>query len=333
MRRDCRVVFVPALLLTLILYLALQVSKKGHNRPDELVPSTKVVLLSSSGRTGSTYFSEVLTPAGLNFYEPLRWLGDGRPKPSKEELSALPKEWRKVNEGDDDVTAASKVQMVADLLECELGEYPSVLASATSRETVFGRAHLDDLALKDYQRECWRRDFRLVKTIRLHFRELEEAAAEGVFLPDDAKIILLARDPRAVLASMKRGPPEDWQRELSRPEEICARMAEDAEKAYSMWNEGVRVVHYEDLVSDRDRTLESVLLKHLDRSDLIEPVLNAANAKQSDLGDGYYDTRRPAGFNGEHWREDVSAATVRAWQNGTECRNALHVLGYEVIDA
>ena len=122
---------------------------------DDGVPArgapTKVLLLSSNGRSGSSYLSELLTPAtsfsssssssspsAVRFFEPLRWLEDP-PELTREELrsaSSPVSSWRRSSSP----SQSEKLRMLESLLECRLGEYEDVLLSGQSRERVFGRS-------------------------------------------------------------------------------------------------------------------------------------------------------------------------------------------------
>ena len=128
--------------------LHIQPRTSKNSIPALATEATKVLLLSSNGRSGSSYLSEILTPvrnkstsssSPVHFFEPLQWLL----KPldlTREEYQGAehPEEWRRPRLFS--VTAEEKLRMAGSMLDCDLGPYEDVMLAGRSRRSVFKRS-------------------------------------------------------------------------------------------------------------------------------------------------------------------------------------------------
>ena len=282
---------------------ALSPKKKVTSQKDLLDPEVldkidsqrviKVILLAVSPRSGSTYLADILSspPRTSLWQEPLRFLYEKPPNRTTEESKSKKKDklakprpkdqrYRKV------APTSEKLQMISDFMACKFSNYSEILASEHSRNFVFklpypalgkSKGRMTPLMLskvfaKKSTDDCKSTKLRIMKTIRLDVDELIEDfnKEENSLIDPDCKVIMLFRDPRAILTSIMLSP-DYWPSDAAEEEFICKRMVKNLdaiENAPQLLKSRVRILKYEDFVDNREM-LASELYKFLNISYLL----------------------------------------------------------------
>ncbi len=240
--------------------------------------------------------------------------------------------------------------MVDALLNCRLEEYEDLLLAETSRSNIFGRFFegapdaTHEGFLEKYTRKCLEADLRLVKSIRLHLDELlklteeNQKAAENYL--EHISVVVLMRDPRAVVNSMLNAPVyrikgPDWDSKEVSHATICQHILRDFDAVDRLRLAGVPVllVRYEDLVDDPPWQVGQIL-RFLDREDLYQPIMEAIRqhlADDSKEQRGYYDTKRPSWFAHDEWKDSLPSSKLRELQEEPNCIEAMRIMDYEIM--
>ena len=105
---------------------------------------TKIIILSSTPRSGSSFISEILSSSPLTslWTEPLRFLYEKPPKFELRKIKNLKKALNKTKEVKDKryrikVPKAEKLKLIDDFMNCKFEDYQDFLASQVSRQFIF----------------------------------------------------------------------------------------------------------------------------------------------------------------------------------------------------
>jgi len=226
--------------------------KAGNQPPDvtrkkPITAITKVLLVTSNPRSGSSYTGELLTamPNVSYFFEPLWFL-------SRSNKSQEP-------------SVTEKIGFVAKLLNCRYRGMRRVINSMKAREFVFKKPKLGSINLKtlpllaknsfisSIETECQRNPLRMTKLFRLRISDiLPYMQVENSALGSDFKVILLQRDPRATINSLSE-ELQEWLPGATSPQKICGKILHDYTTVMNVKDENIRqrimLMKYEDLVS------------------------------------------------------------------------------------
>jgi hypothetical protein len=251
----------------------------------------KVVLLSVNPRSGSTYLSEILSspPMTSLWQEPMRFLYEDPPKTlpasSRYYQGRLPHDevTTVANDAKDKskdhryrryVDPNEKVQLLADFMDCKFTNYTEFMASQVSRKFIFklpspalGKARgrvtkmmLSRVFMRKTFEECRKTKLRIMKTIRLDVEDLvQDLRKKSKSLVDpDYKVIVLFRDPRGIMTSVKVSP-DFWNDDVNNANWICSQIIKNFEAIQSLGMDSrVQIVKYEDLVDDKLSVFQSL---------------------------------------------------------------------------
>merc|ERR1712062_2362 len=216
--------------------------------PKQKKVPTKVILISSNPRSGSSYVGEVLSamPGVSYFFEPL-WLMAKANKSLEEPIN-------------------KKIEFVSKLLNCQYQTLSKkLLNNLKARAFVFKKPDLGQTQLKtlpllekrhfltSIRQNCQKNSLRLTKLFRLRMSDIlvELENPESSSLGPDFKVILLQRDPRATINSLKREIHE-WLPGAASPQKICGNLYEDYTAVIQMKNRVMQnrilTLKYEDMV-------------------------------------------------------------------------------------
>ncbi len=113
---------------------------------------------------------------------------------------------------------------------------------------------------KKILRECKSTKLRIIKTIRLTLKELLEDLKKGKnsVIGPDYKVLVLYRDPRAIMTSLQLSP-DHWIEEFLEPEYVCKRMITNYNAFQDLADsDRIKMLRYEDFMSNKVDTLRDV---------------------------------------------------------------------------
>ncbi|XP_042883954.1 carbohydrate sulfotransferase 5-like [Penaeus japonicus] len=196
-------------------FLPCNASRLGaSNRESKKERPVNILLLSSMGRSGSSFLGGLLSslPGNFYFYEPLLKL----------------EQWKLL-------TADVGVKSLKALLTCNLSEpVRSALTARDSRKIGLPNAHRCSSSTVCFSAEaveaaCLRKRFRIVKTIRSKVSWLPQLLSDAEV---NLRVIHLVRDPRGSITSMKRA---GWFMPV--PGRHCDRLYSDIQEGLQLQNQ------------------------------------------------------------------------------------------------
>lgn len=370
---------------------------------------TKILILSSNPRSGSSYLADILTPLEKDpFYvfEPLRWLYQQVPEnetpndlvwrnllPSKPQskrssrnpigvrLISMTKSTKARVESETVlVPGEDKIALLDGIFQCSLSSLETWLRSDFARHYTF-RKPLRGLGilkmphslkslnlLHKTTQMCESSQIRLVKCIRLRLCELTSAISndENRHLEGLAgtKIILLVRDPRAVLTSISFAP-DHWEQKFRNASRVCLNILQDLDAWSEMhFKNDIFLLKYEDLASSPKQVssnlaqfLETPELINLIHSEIKKHVLDPHTSRifryrYSNIGKSpwlspqelarsknkaiiggtwrYYGTIRENDFDFDGWKNKISRVLLQEINLTPTCQQVFKRLNYSL---
>ncbi|XP_042887354.1 carbohydrate sulfotransferase 1-like isoform X2 [Penaeus japonicus] len=281
-----------------------QEAKHSPSRVQKAIPRSNLLVLSSMGRSGSSFLAEILASRGQSFYfyEPVRSL----PESQKHDEHSVREELRK----------AFRCEIQQEFLAVGDSPASSIRHPYTYKKDI---ASVDMEILKDF---CRKERFRIVKTIRTRLAWVSELLQEDPTL----KVIHLVRDPRGSLRSAAK---VKWNLD---PEKICSEIMEDLQTREEMekkYPNRYLFVKYEDLAQDPfDKTIQMfrflrgkpVHLPKRVKKYLWKHTTNTHKVKKS------FGTHRTSEKMFQKWRNSISGPDLHAYENA--CGDVIHALGH-----
>ncbi|XP_071528908.1 carbohydrate sulfotransferase 1-like [Panulirus ornatus] len=283
--------------------------------PSNLRPKN-VLILSSMGRSGSSFLGELIASQSGNvyFFEPERTLARG-------DREAVQKA----------VGESFRCRISEDFLERDFSWYAIRVSSPLM-------CHYERWVRSDVpkaRRICERQGLRIVKTIRVRLEWMTELIEDEDL---SLKVIHLVRDPRGSLLSQSTG---HWPLDM---EEKCQNVMQDLrhrEKMEKDFPDRFLFIRYEDLCRDPwGKTVEIMRFLNTDAT-LEEPPANAT--RQADLphcvasflqshnqfGFRFYSTYRNTLTVYQKWRERISQDFLKETEE--QCGHVITALGYNLF--
>ena len=289
--------------------------------------SYQKVLIMAYWRTGSTYFGQLLSryPRTYYNYEALHL------------FSNKGNHWK-------NYTEEEGIQLIEDLLNCDFQsnltiKYLSHIKYHRTKVT-FQVPYLSDNCKHDtcfdpnlHSNLCNNSSMNMIKTVRLRISSVKALLESYPRL----KIIVLVRDPRAVLNSRWTGFT-GWCGGKPHCKEVssfCNEFTNDISGTVNLINEGtqnIKIVRYEDLVSNRTNIVTQTL-KALGVSITFERVQNFFNGFESDkkylynaVRTGIISYRRKPEKVATKWVSKLPESVVDIIQK--RCEEPMKLLGY-----
>ncbi|XP_037792348.1 carbohydrate sulfotransferase 1-like [Penaeus monodon] len=282
-----------------------QEAKRPHRHKP--LRRTNVLVLSSMGRSGSSFLAEILASRGRNVYlvEPIRSLPQSQ---MVDEHSVR-----------EELKSCFRCDLRQEFLH--FGDKPSssVRHPYTAKKDFAG---VDLEIIKGY---CRQEPTRIVKTIRTRLAWVAELLQEDPSL----KVVHLVRDPRG---SLKSAAKVKWQ---LNPKETCSKIMEDLQTRQEMekiYPNRYLFVKYEDLAQDAyKKTVEiysflrgkSVHLPKRVKKYLWKHSMNLHKAKKS------FGTYRVSEKIYQHWRSSITEAELNTYE--AACGDVIHALGHRIF--
>ena len=293
----------------------------------------KKVLIMAYWRTGSTYFGQLLSryPNTYYNYEPLHLLSNRR------------NHWK-------NYTEEEGIHLIEDIFNCDFQSNLSMKyllhIKNHRRKVTFQVPYLLDNCKHETYRNsltcfnsdlhaklCTNSTMNMIKTVRLRI------SAVKVLIENypDMKVIVLVRDPRAVLNSRWTGF-SGWCGDKPHCKEVssfCNEFTNDISGLLDMINNGVKNIHivrYEDLVSNRSNIVTNTL-KSLGVTITYERVQKFFNGLESDkkylynaARSGLISYRRKPEMVATKWLSRLPESVVDIIQK--RCEEPMKLLGY-----
>ncbi|KAK3869561.1 hypothetical protein Pcinc_025145 [Petrolisthes cinctipes] len=229
-----------------------EATNQGQREEQRGQRSPRVILLLSSWRSGSTFLGEILATADNNntfySYEPLH-------------------EWKVRLVREDNGSTRTAVQLLTDLLHCRLYLHPHHLAYMTSKHWYLRwNTRLASHCLHSNQCTNTTLATQLCTTSHIHVAKVVRLGLQWVLplLQDPSlnlQLVVLVRDPRAVLSSRARVP---WCQDpsCSHPPTVCQAMYQDLRLLPHLLRQyptRVKMVQYERFLLDLHTSLPDLL--------------------------------------------------------------------------
>ncbi|XP_071535422.1 carbohydrate sulfotransferase 5-like [Panulirus ornatus] len=282
----------------------LEILKERISLPDQgnisrKAPPSNVLLLSSIGRSGSSFLGSLLSsqPGSFYFFEPLHNL-----------------EKRKI------LTEENAVQGLRALFTCNID---GLILEALKRKSRFT---IRNQYIKTCKRKCFisnllnsacrNKPIRVVKTIRMQVAWLLPLLEDPA---SNVKMIHLVRDPRASLISAWK---EKWD---ITPEKSCSRISQDLQSGRNLnklYPERYLTVRYEDLCGD-PWGMARIIFSYLGYTDLPSSTISFLKTSiTSNTSGSPYSIKRNSYLMKQNWRtiitqkqltdiEQVCASTIQ----------------------
>eukprot|EP00095_Tigriopus_kingsejongensis_P003494 maker-scaffold875_size86197-snap-gene-0.18 protein:Tk03494 transcript:maker-scaffold875_size86197-snap-gene-0.18-mRNA-1 annotation:"hypothetical protein BRAFLDRAFT_279949" len=191
----------------------------------------RILLLSSNGRSGSSLVAEMISSltASVYFFEPFRYASQYHRHPL--EKKDIYWEWA-AHEMMENQTQTVR-RMFQDLYNCEFSGFKHVILRDGDRFFIFRRPFEAYRQLLTYpekiymvngmERMCFQSPNRMIKTIRIRLKTVVKTLDMR-----SMRLILLVRDPRAIINSMLQAPPgEVFRFNPDLATEVCMNLYED----------------------------------------------------------------------------------------------------------
>lgn len=280
--------------------------KRPPHHPKHL-HRANVLVLSSTGRSGSSFLAETLASRGRNVYlvEPVRSL----PEAQREDEHAVR----------DELQACFRCDLRWEFFH--QGDRPS---SSIRHPYTFKK----DFKSVDFERikgYCHQEPLRIVKTIRTRLAWVTELLQ----VDPNLKVIHLVRDPRG---SLKSAAKVNWQMD---PKKTCSEVMEDLQARKEMekiYPNRYLFVKYEDLARDPfKKTVDifrflrgkSVQLPKRVQKYLWKHTTNWHKVQKP------FGTHRPSEKIYQHWRNTISEAELNTYE--AACGDVIHALGHRIF--
>jgi len=282
---------------------------EGMVRP----PTTRRALIVTTWRSGSTFTGELLHshPATFYHYEPLQ------------DLDTVQAQVRRGTEVDQE----RAVTRLKKLLSCDYSGLERHLKYKCERKGGLYKIYNEFCFEPDFMsRFCSLFPFQSMKTVRLPLSLTEELLMDESL---SLRLVLLVRDPRAVMASLYKAELRAcaFHTDCRDPQRLCRDMEDDhaaALKLSQAFPGKLRVVRYEDLalnVTEGSKDLLSFF--GLSFTPSVEKFIRSHTSLSSRNA---FDTYRNSTEAALHWRSDLNFAQVEAIQ--ASCGRVMSLYGY-----
>ncbi|KAK4316017.1 hypothetical protein Pmani_012791 [Petrolisthes manimaculis] len=303
-----------------------QATNQGQREEQRGQRSPRVILLLSSWRSGSTFLGEILATADNNntfySYEPLH-------------------EWKVRLVREDSGSTRTAVQLLTDLLHCRLYLHPHHLAYMTSKHWYLRwNTRLASHCLHNNQCTNTTLATQLCTTSHIHVAKVVRLGLHWVLplLQDPSlnlQLVVLVRDPRAVLSSRARVP---WCQDpsCSHPPTVCQAMYQDLRLLPHLLRQyptRVKMVQYERFLLDLHTSLPDLLsFLHLPLSPAhLHLLILAAKSLGPSRAESKRGRRRKRSTyldSGKYSKRSIHRGSVNENIEGKKIREALNVRGH-----